>query len=151
VPGGILKSTDQGQSWAVINTDGLGSAITVVDARTPSTLYAAYSDFSGTGTISKSTDAASSWKPSNEVLAYPDLHVLAIDPASATTVYTGGAGGVFKSEDAGGKWINLAAFQVSSQRYLPAPAPAAVRSLFIDFKNPNILICRNDTSQWMRF
>ena len=23
--------------------------------------------------------------------------------------------------------------------------------LFIDFKNPNILICRNDTSQWMRF
>jgi hypothetical protein len=60
-----------------------------------------------------------------------------IDPVSATTVYAGGAGGVFKSDDAGGNWIDVAAFHVSSG-YL-GTGPADVRSLLINFKNPNIL------------
>ena len=137
--GGILKSTDQGQSWNVINTGDFRSAITAVDPRTPSTVYAAYADFNGTGSISKSTDAGSSWKPSNEGLSYPDLHVLAIDPVNATTIYTGGAGGVFKSDDAGENWMNLTAFQVSSARFAPKPAPATLRSLLINFKNANVL------------
>ena len=51
--GGVLKSTDQGQSWSVINTainpGGNSGAIVAVDFRTPSTLYAAYSDLTGTG------------------------------------------------------------------------------------------------------
>lgn len=142
--GGVLKSTDQGQSWTVINTinaingDGFQSAIVVVDPRTPSTIYAAYLTLSGTGTLSKSTDAGSSWQPSNEGLAYYDLHTLAIDPVSPTTVYTGGVDGVFKSDNAGGNWTNLAAFHVSS-RYPPGVGVADVRSLLVDFKSPNIL------------
>ncbi|HEY2860545.1 MAG TPA: hypothetical protein VGJ21_19150 [Terracidiphilus sp.] len=134
---GVLKSTDGGQSWAVINT-GAGSVVTAVGPRTPSTIFAAYSAFNGTGTLSKSTDAGSSWQASNEGLAYYDLHALAIDPFRATTVYTGGVDGVFRSNDGGGNWVNLAAFQVSSS-YPPGVGTADVRSLLIDFKNPNIL------------
>jgi uncharacterized protein (TIGR03437 family) len=136
--GGVLKSTDGGQSWTVIDTANFQGAWIAVDTGTSSTIYAAYSAYSGAGTISKSTDAGSSWKPSNEGLAFPDLHVMAIDPVSATTVYTGGAGGVFKSDDAGGHWNNLAAFQLSSL-YPPATGPAAVRSLLINSKNPTIV------------
>ena len=135
--GGVLKSNDQGQSWTVINTAGINSAIVAVDFRTPSTLYAAYSDFSWTGSISKSTDGGSSWQPSNEGLAYYDLHTLAIDPVSPTTVYTGGAAGVFKSDNSGGNWTNLAVFHVSSG-YI-GEGPASVRSLLINFKSSNIL------------
>jgi len=137
---GILKSIDGGQSWAVISTINLYGSSNVeaaVDPRTPSTIYAAYSTFFDTGTISKSTDAGISWQPSNEGLAYYDLHVLAIDPVSANTVYTGGAGGVFKSDDAGGNWSNLADFHISS-KYLGAGL-TNVRSLLVNFENPNIL------------
>jgi photosystem II stability/assembly factor-like uncharacterized protein len=134
--GGILKSADGGQSWTVIDTGAFPNAWIAVDPETPSILYAAYADLSaGSGTISKSTDAGSSWTSSNEGLAYPDLHVLAIDPVSPATVYTAGAGGVFKSDDAGGNWINLAAFRFSSL----IPSAATVRSVLIDSKRPNIL------------
>lgn len=136
--GGILKSTDEGQSWTAINTDGFTSAIVAVDPRTPSTIYAGYSTHFGTGTISKSSDAGSSWQLANEGLAYYDLHVLAIDPVSATTVYTGGAGGLFKSDDAGRNWSNLATFHVSSG-YPIGSGMADVRSLIVNFKNPIIL------------
>jgi photosystem II stability/assembly factor-like uncharacterized protein len=135
--GGILRSTDRGQTWAPIHTSGFNGAIAAVDPQNPSVLYAAYSDFSDAGTIFKSTDAGLSWKPSNGGLAYPNLRVLAIDPAHPSAVYTGGPGGVFETNDAGGSWINLATFHVSSG-FIGLGA-ADVHSLLVDFKNPNIL------------
>lgn len=141
---GILKSTDAGQSWTVVDTtnaingDGFHSAVAAVDPRTPSTIYAAYSTFSGNGAISKSSDAGSSWQVSEEGLAYFDLHMLAIDPVTPTTIYTGGTGGVFKSDDAGANWTGLAALQLSS--VYPVPTSVTdVRSLLVNFKSPNIL------------
>ena len=133
--GGILKSLDGGQSWSVVDTKGFDTAVTAVDPRTPSTIYAAYSAYDGTGAISKSTDAGSSWQPSNAGLAFPDSYALAVDPVNTTTVYSGGAGGVFRSDDSGGSWTNLAAFQFTAF----FPAAATVRSLLVNFKNPDIL------------
>ena len=133
--GGILKSVDGGQSWSVIDTKGFNNAIAAVDLRTPSTIYAAYSSYDGTGTISKSADAGSSWQPSNEGLVYRNFYTLAIDPVNAGRVYGGGADGVFRSDDAGGSWMNLAAFHFTAF----FPATGAVRSLLVNFKNPDIL------------
>ena len=45
---------------------------------------------------------------------------------------------MFKSDDAGGNWINLAAFHVSSG-YPIGAGLTNVRSLLINFENPNIL------------
>ncbi len=133
--GGILKSVDGGQSWSVIDTKGFNSAIAVVDPRTPSTLYAAYSAYDGTGTIAKSADAGSSWQPSNVGLVYRNFYALAFDPVNTTTVYSGGAGGVFRSDDGAGSWINLVAFHFTSY----FAATGAARSLLVNFKNPEIL------------
>jgi photosystem II stability/assembly factor-like uncharacterized protein len=137
-PGGILKSTDGGQTWTVINIAAFGTAIAAVDPQTPSTVYAAYSGLGGTGTISKSTDAGSTWQASNEGLGYYDLHTLAIDPVTTTTVYTGGAGGVFKSNDAGANWNSVAVLRVSSGYPIGAGA-TDVRQMLVNFKSPNVL------------
>jgi photosystem II stability/assembly factor-like uncharacterized protein len=107
-------------------------------------IYAAFGDFvTGIGGVFKSTDGAASWNPANAGLHYFDLHVLAIDPLHTASLYTGGASGLFKSDDAGANWRLLGTFQIAVQPVPPLPPFGAgvgvIRSLLIDFFNPNVL------------
>lgn len=78
-----------------------------------------------------------------------DIRVLVGDPVDPATLYAGGDAGLFQSVDRG-SWSQRATFQVTCCTWPPgtAPsptspfpqlAPAGVRSLLIDFTNPNIL------------
>jgi photosystem II stability/assembly factor-like uncharacterized protein len=156
---GIIKSTDAGETWRVLNSDFpsvnfWGSPI-VVDPQVPSTLYTGYWDpgsaatqgksretfrlGAGAGGILKSTNAGASWSPANAGRSLIDVRALAIDPVNSGTVYTAtGTDGVFKSVDSGASWTKLAAFQFSPGIFALSGL-AYVRSLLIDFTNPNIL------------
>ena len=54
--------------------------------------------------ISRTTNAAASWSPSNSGLGNPHVRALAIDPADSSVVYAGTYGGIYKSTDGGDSW-----------------------------------------------
>jgi photosystem II stability/assembly factor-like uncharacterized protein len=141
----IYKSTDAGQNWVLANNTipvAIGLAVNPVDR---SVIYAA-SYKSG---LFKSTDAGRNWKDANTGLQVINISVLATDPANPAAVYAGGAEGLFKSLDAGATWKPFAAFRVAMGMPppgIPLPAvpippagPATVRSLLIDFTDPNTM------------
>jgi photosystem II stability/assembly factor-like uncharacterized protein len=143
---GIIKSTDGGGSWTVMNA-GLspgnfkGSPV-VIDPSAPETLYVGHVDQSrtGAGGIFKSTDATASWSPANAGRSLIDVRAVAIDPINAHTVYASiGSDGVFKSADGGGVWVKLAAFQFIAKTDLGLSGRGYTRSLAVDFLRPNIL------------
>jgi photosystem II stability/assembly factor-like uncharacterized protein len=101
-------------------------------------------------------DAGANWSATNAGLSIFDIRVLIGDPIKPAVIYTGGDNGLFKSDDSAGIWNKQAAFQVTCcgplpglPPGLPAPpsaippfppiAPAGVRSLLVDFINPNVL------------
>jgi photosystem II stability/assembly factor-like uncharacterized protein len=111
---GVFKSTDGGGSWIAAN-DGLAGTpqVTVnalaMDSGSPASLYAATS-----GGLFKTVDGAASWTSINAGLTGLTPRLLAIDPASPSTVYVGVddyvdyvAFGVFKSTDAGKTWTRI--------------------------------------------
>jgi photosystem II stability/assembly factor-like uncharacterized protein len=147
---GILKSTNRGETWNVLNTGILGrdfiNSPVVMDPRVPSTLYLGYVDWRGTGVggISKTTDGGASWSPANAGRNFVDVRALAIHPVDTGVLYAAaGVDGVFKSVDGGENWTRLASFQLPATGSLPPPVfpaePASTRSLVIDFARPNIL------------
>jgi photosystem II stability/assembly factor-like uncharacterized protein len=142
---GVIKSTDAGESWTVMNA-GLpsgnfiaGSSV-AIDPSNPATLYVGHRDRSGTGVggIFKSTDGAASWNPANKGRSFVDTRVLAVDPVNAGTIYTAvGTDGVFKSVDRGANWTKLAAFQLPP--VFGFSGRVYINSLVIDFLRPNTL------------
>ncbi|HYR91800.1 MAG TPA: hypothetical protein VE422_47585 [Terriglobia bacterium] len=65
------------------------------------------------------------WTEVNSGLRNLDVRVLAIDPVNPDTVYAGGDGGVYKSVNRGELWSSIGL--------------NTVRSLVIDFADPNVL------------
>jgi photosystem II stability/assembly factor-like uncharacterized protein len=110
---GLLKSTDGGENWRVITSPSFGSVLAlVIDPQTLTTLYV------GTGNgVFKSTDSGESWSAAQTGLPDSDIHILAIDPVTPTTLYsvvTKSSSdlysvkekplGIFKSTDGGLNW-----------------------------------------------
>lgn len=133
--GGLFKSTD-GASWTLteqgLTNPDVGSLVAAPSD--PATLYVV----AGTGHVIpsagvfRSTDAAASVVATAPL---PTARVVAVDPTSATTVYAGTDGGVFRSIDAGDHWSRASAG-------LPVPAddcpcgPTSVIMLAIDPTTP---------------
>jgi photosystem II stability/assembly factor-like uncharacterized protein len=112
--GGVFKSVDAGATW---QRSGLGSVYVqslAIDPVSPATLYAGTGPLSGQGSpgsgVFKSTDGGATWQDMNTGLTNPDVHALAIDPATPATLYAGtadyqeGPGGVFQSTNGGVTW-----------------------------------------------
>src|SRR5215831_4936747 len=113
---GVFKSIDAGGSWRVIN-DGLTDsyvAALAVDPQTPSTIYV------GTGSgVFKTTDGGNRWS-STGLRDYPSIIALILNPRTPTTLYAGThypdlcvggsclGGRLFKSDDGGGSWSEIA-------------------------------------------
>ncbi len=110
----IFKSTDSGGTWAILApTSGFYyyySAL-AVDPSTPATLYAgrltgALNEFG----LLKSIDSGGTWTVASTGLTNPSVRwstsvrALAINPATPSTLYAGGPGGVFRSTDSAGTW-----------------------------------------------
>ncbi len=77
--------------------------------------------------VGRNVGLGDSWSAVNTGLPAKDIRVLVTDPVNPATVYAGGTDGLFKSVDGGTNWIGT------------AQLPDQIRSLLIDFKNPNIL------------
>jgi photosystem II stability/assembly factor-like uncharacterized protein len=136
---GLLKSVDSGESWSVLYTisnDSINS-YTMVAAIGPAGLYAGYFGVSNGGLL-RSGDGGSTWSAVQNGLESFNFKVLAVSPANPGTLYLGGVGGLYQF--AGSAWtsLNLPAIPAEAEFQFPS-ATALVRSLAIDFTNPNVL------------
>jgi photosystem II stability/assembly factor-like uncharacterized protein len=104
--GTIFRSSDAGQNWSSVALPFTGQLPEIrtlrVDTHTPSVVYA------GTSTgVFKSSDAGSSWAATR--LANIEVHDLAIDPLTSSTLYAAtSADRLYRSTDSGATWLALA-------------------------------------------
>ncbi len=117
-PGGVLKSTDGGNSFFFTGLNNISVRALAIDPITPSNLYAATK---GQG-VFRSTDGGNTWTPGSGTPLNLDQTSLVVDPQFHTTLYLGTIPGVFRSTDSGNTWTLLAG------------SPLAVTSLAL---NPN--------------
>ncbi len=140
----LYKSSDGGRNWSPLNAAMPFAGPLALNPINPSVIYGA----SYSAGVFRSGDAGKNWSAMNTGLAALGIKVLVSDPSSASTVYAGGDGGLFKSTDSGGSWQLQAAFQAAGVPApalpppvtgIPSPATASVHSMLIDSKNPRIL------------
>ena len=106
--GALAKSTDNGQTWKLLEHTFYTLGDIVIDPQNSSTLYAA----TGEG-VRKSRDGGQTWAPSG--LAGSDIGALAIDPHTPSTLFAwasrGGQdysrGAVYKTVDGGAQWTRV--------------------------------------------
>jgi photosystem II stability/assembly factor-like uncharacterized protein len=100
--GGILRSTDNGNSWDFVYPQ----VVSVTFASTP--LFAgngtAYFPTWGEGVL-KSTDYGATWNHSNTGLGYPYVRALTMAPGG--NLLAGTQYGIFKSTDSGAQWYSV--------------------------------------------
>jgi photosystem II stability/assembly factor-like uncharacterized protein len=137
--GGILKSTDGGASWTVVNA-GLPDQISVstlaIDPQNSGTLYIGIGGDLGyvtpeaaSGRVFKSTDGGESWFPASSGLPGNSVTVLLLDPQNSGIVYALTGSGIFKTTDGGMCWS-------VANTGLPA---IGVSALTLDPRNPGTL------------
>ena len=95
-PGGLFKSTDSGETWALVH-DGPVSTYTSYGLAVSSTTVYILND---AGFVERSTDSGATWKTTE---LRPDARSIAIDPADPDTAYVY-AEGLWKTQDRGGGW-----------------------------------------------
>jgi hypothetical protein len=141
-PGGIIKSTDKGNSWTSLGSSPAGPL--VIDRLNPSTIYV----FTGLR-VYKSTDSGTSWRFA-EISSGNTLDSstgLVIDPKNTSTLYLSTTtlpiavpapmgtcdapvrSSVFKSTDGGNTWVPLD---------VGLPRPSAI-SIAVDPQDPSTL------------
>jgi photosystem II stability/assembly factor-like uncharacterized protein len=103
-PGGVMKSTDGGGTWAS-TTPGLAFNVRAIalDPSAPATLYIGIDYLTG-GSLFKTTNGGLSWTQPNTGLPTVFINALAIDPQRPATVYAATGQGLFKTTDAAGHW-----------------------------------------------
>jgi uncharacterized protein (TIGR03437 family) len=107
--GGVMKSSDSGQTW-ISSSNGLptafvngasGRTITslAVDQKT-GTLYA------GQGGVSKSSDGGSTWVQLSRTLDQT-IYAISVDPNDSSRIYALGFNGLYRTTDGGQTWLQL--------------------------------------------
>ena len=102
---GLYKSTDGGNSWAILTNglNGVNINALAIDPSSPNTVYAGSTSVG----VYKSTNGGASWVNSSSGLIFGGNGSIAIDPVTPQTVYLATGGGVFKSTNGGGSWVQM--------------------------------------------
>jgi Tol biopolymer transport system component/photosystem II stability/assembly factor-like uncharacterized protein len=125
--GGVMKTTDDADSWRVVNAGlphpDMPISDLVIHPAVPDTLYAARTDG-----VFRSTTGGDSWSSAGLTGRY--VTALAIDPTASATLYASVfQGPVFKSTDGAASWTALDVLNVSWVSAL-AIAPTAPSALY---------------------
>lgn len=139
--GGLLRSTDHGDTWTPL-APGLDIHAFAVSSRTPGTLYAARQE-----SVGRSLDGGLTWSiftylsPQNTSIVG-----LAIDPNDDAIVYAGTAmgQGVFRSTDGGATWTPLGTWPGWSVRSGPVLDPVDPSIVYVGTGEAGVL--RYDTN-----
>jgi photosystem II stability/assembly factor-like uncharacterized protein len=113
---GVAKSTDEGQTWTVMNAGLADKAITsfALDPRNGQTLAAG----TESGRIFVSTDGGATWKNKSGGLTGAQVDFIAIDPRAASTIYLIAKENLYKTTNGGKTWIrkaeNVSALSIDS-------------------------------------
>ena len=144
---GILKSTDSGENWSVVNTgpppfagSGGNNLLLAVSPTTPATVYTG--DFNSdlpSGHLAKSTAGGVTWNAVDAGLTYVDVCAVAVDPSVPSWIYAGISGApsaipLFRSTDGGANWTSFAQFELS----YPS-GYCWINSLVVDPANANVI------------
>jgi photosystem II stability/assembly factor-like uncharacterized protein len=165
---GVFKSTDGGSSWTEVNT-GLtihGVYALAIDPLVSATLYAGASSCvcgrvcSCSGGVFKSDDGAGTW---SAVHTGPNLnvHVLAIDPLTPTTLYAGmvrshqpageSGGGVAKSTDGGSTWMGVNTGLTDLDVYALAIDPVTPTTVYSGTSGGGVFKSTDGGNSWSAF
>jgi len=140
--GGVLKSADAGESWQEMYTvAGTPSGSFIVGVAVgPGAVYAGYSDFgSGGGGLLRTADGGSTWSQANAGMPFYLVLALSSDPAGPGAIYAGGAG-LFKTVDGGATWTRESSPHIGTEaRFGFGGTDALIRSMAVDFTNPDVL------------
>jgi len=128
----LFKSIDGAQTWSSISY--LPGDKLLIPRGSPNIIYTAGPiDDYGDASVYTSTDAGATWAAADGELPFDRTDVLALDPKSPRTIYTGShwnnPAGVSKSTDAGYSWSALGKVFGSS----------TVSVVLVDPRNPNTI------------
>ncbi|MEA3446780.1 MAG: CUB domain-containing protein [Bacteroidota bacterium] len=114
--GGLWKSSDAGNTWAVL-TDQLpiiGISSIAIDPNNTDTIYIATGDKDASAVYSigvlKSADGGITWNTTGldwNITQYRTIHKLLIHPDSSNIIFAASSSGLFKTTNAGLNWINV--------------------------------------------
>jgi photosystem II stability/assembly factor-like uncharacterized protein len=100
---GVFRTTDGGAHWTRINSNRIFVLSFVIDPTNTSIIY--LTEGNSGGGVFRSADGGVTWSGINDGLPSPYSSIVAIDPATPTTLYVSTGGGVFKSTDSGTTWV----------------------------------------------
>jgi uncharacterized protein (TIGR03437 family) len=153
---GLYRSTDGGITWerSNITADPTTAEISSIAFGAPGTVYASPS---GCGTVIigncaggvyRSADSGLTWQPTG-LIATPSsqgpptwvITDLVVDPTNASVIYAATEGGVMKSFDAGGTWVEMN----TGINVYPPPYQHWIKTLTIDPNHPSILYAGSES------
>ncbi|HEX8458262.1 MAG TPA: YCF48-related protein [Pyrinomonadaceae bacterium] len=108
--GQIYQSTDGARTWARLvnfNRPGIYIDHIIIDPRDAKTMYVAAHKHKEPGGFFKTTDGGTTWREAVE-LKTEALHSLAQSSSNPNILITGSNRGVYRSEDSGETWTQLA-------------------------------------------
>lgn len=132
--GGILRTTDGGHTWTTLYGLKFGASVEslAMAPGSPTTLFAGLGgDSIG---VLKTVDAGATWDKLPATSGWW-VSSLAVDPATADSVYAGTGQGLFKSTDGGTSWAAAT---------LPNSYQSNVSSVLIDPTSPAIVYAATD-------
>jgi photosystem II stability/assembly factor-like uncharacterized protein len=149
---GVLKTTNRGASWTVLNTQLTDKSVEVlaVDPSRSATIYAGTSDHVwASGGIIKTEDGGASWTAMNAGLADSPVLALAIDSAEPATLYAGTRrAGVFKSTNGGGQWTAVNTGLTNTDIRALAIDPSAPATLYVGTAGGGVFKSTNGGASW---